>query len=646
MARLAGEAGGGGGGSSLDHATWTQGGSIIDNRARRCRVVAIALTAFLGALWPASVAAARSFTVNSTADPGHGGCKRSECTLREAIAAANHRPGTDVVRFRIGHGHKTIEPVHSLPAITGNAKLNGWSQPGFRRAPLIELRGSSAGPGASGLVIAGPAVTIRGLVITRFAGSGVDVGGAVLSGRARIQGTYIGTDPSGRRDWGNAGNGVIVNYLAGVTIGGGTPRQRVVISGNGGDGVRLEQGDTGGSASSIVGSRIGTNAAGTAALPNHGDGIHWSYPWGARIGGPDAGPSDNRNNLISGNDGVGIALVSNCLPICDARNVIEGNRVGTNLAGSAALPNADQGVYLGDTSDTAIGDDVGNLISGNGAAGVFIQGAAHASLRGNAIGTNTSVNRVIPNHGDGVHLTSGPGGIEVGGSENSESNVIGGNSGDGIFVGSANTQIYHNYVGVRPGGTDLGNSGNGIEVAGEALVGGTGPFQKGNEIAFNNGAGIGVSSGVSGISANSIHDNGGLGIDVGDDGPTPNDPLDSDGGPNFLQNGPVITSVISSGFSTDVSVDLDSVAGTAMSPHPFSIELFSNPPGTCDPAGGEGAKYLGSVALTTGAGGHGSAMLSLPVLPAGTELAATATDASDVFPWTSEFSGCATVPSS
>lgn len=39
-------------------------------------------------------------------------------------------------------------------------------------------------------------------------------------------------------------------------------------------------------------------------------------------------------------------------------------------------------------------------------------------------------------------------------------------------------------------------------------------------------------------------------------------------------------------------------------------------------------------------------MLSLPALPAGTELAATVTDASDVFPWTAEFSACYTVPSS
>jgi hypothetical protein len=83
-----------------------------------------------------------------------------------------------------------------------------------------------------------------------------------------------------------------------------------------------------------------------------------------------------------------------------------------------------------------------------------------------------------------------------------------------------------------------------------------------------------------------------------------------------------------------------------VTPHPFSIELFSNPADTCDASGGEGAQYVGTIGLSTGTDGHGTAMLSLPVMTAGTQLAATATDVSDVFPWTSEFSACFTVPSS
>lgn len=614
------------------------------DRAGKLAAVAAATVIAAAVLVPDTVA--KAFTVNSTADPGNGVCNGASCTLREAIDAANATAGTDTVRFKVGRGRKTFAPKAELPPITAAVKLDGWTQPGFKRRPLIELKGSVAGAGASGLVVASATeTTIRGLVINRFDASGIDVGGPGLSGTAKILGAYIGTDAKGTKDRGNGSHGVVVRDLASVTIGGGTKKQRVVISGNDGDGVRLGQTDVGGAASTIVGSRIGTNAKGKAALPNLGDGIHWSYAWGATIGGLNVGPSDNRANLISGNGGAGIALDANCLPICSATNVIEGNFVGTNARVTAALPNADEGILLQDTGGTLIGDQVGNTISGNGADGVRLSGVEGATVQSNAIGAGANFQSVIPNGGDGIDVQPSLGQILIGGQGN-EGNFIGGNEGNGIRVASAAIGIQGNLVGIGPALNDIGNSGNGILVAGgDARVGGTQAGESLNRIAFNDLAGVGVSGdGISGISANSIHDNGGLGIDLGLDGPTPNDPLDADTGPNYLQNRPEITSVISTGFSTDITVELDSVAGAPT--HPFRIELFSDPAGTCDAAGGEGDTYLGSVPLTTDGSGHGSAPVSLLPLPAGTELSATATDASDVFPWTSEFSACLSVPSS
>ena len=64
-----------------------------------------------------------------------------------------------------------------------------------------------------------------------------------------------------------------------------------------------------------------------------------------------------------------------------------------------------------------------------------------------------------------------------------------------------------------------------------------------NTIANNGGDGVTVvSNGATGnrIEKNSIHDNVGLGIDLGDDGVTANDNDDSDSGPNNLQNYPTI----------------------------------------------------------------------------------------------------------
>jgi hypothetical protein len=43
-------------------------------------------------------------TVNSTADPGAGGCNSTEYTLREAITASNGLPTTDTINFNIPDG--------------------------------------------------------------------------------------------------------------------------------------------------------------------------------------------------------------------------------------------------------------------------------------------------------------------------------------------------------------------------------------------------------------------------------------------------------------------------------------------------------------------------------------------------------------
>lgn len=47
-----------------------------------------------------------TYVVNSVADPGDGTCNTTECTLREAIEAANASSGLDLIAFNIpGEGH-------------------------------------------------------------------------------------------------------------------------------------------------------------------------------------------------------------------------------------------------------------------------------------------------------------------------------------------------------------------------------------------------------------------------------------------------------------------------------------------------------------------------------------------------------------
>jgi CSLREA domain-containing protein len=66
--------------------------------------------AFLIAAAPSRAA---TFTVNSAADTDDGVCNPANCTLREAIHAANAHSGADTIRFSIGFGVKTISPSRS-----------------------------------------------------------------------------------------------------------------------------------------------------------------------------------------------------------------------------------------------------------------------------------------------------------------------------------------------------------------------------------------------------------------------------------------------------------------------------------------------------------------------------------------------------
>lgn len=123
-----------------------------------------------------------------------------------------------------------------------------------------------------------------------------------------------------------------------------------------------------------------------------------------------------------------------------------------------------------------------------------------------------------------------------------------------------------------------------------------------------NGAGLILTGSAQGTSlrANSIFANSGLGIDLGNDGVSPNDPGDTDTGPNSLQNFPVLTSATFDNGNINVQGVLDSSPNAN-----FSIEFFSN--AACDPSGfGEGQVFLGSHNLLTEASGQANFSVVLP----------------------------------
>jgi Ca2+-binding RTX toxin-like protein len=136
------------------------------------------------------------------------------------------------------------------------------------------------------------------------------------------------------------------------------------------------------------------------------------------------------------------------------------------------------------------------------------------------------------------------------------------------------------------------------------------------------------------LRANSIFSNGGLGIDLGDDGVTPNDPPppcpvgqpDCDTGPNNLQNFPVI-SLAQLGATTHVAGSLSSTPNTT-----FVIDFYANIT-TDESEFAEGERHLGSTSacgensVATDAFGYATFdVVLLASTVSGESITATATD--------------------
>jgi hypothetical protein len=137
------------------------------------------------------------------------------------------------------------------------------------------------------------------------------------------------------------------------------------------------------------------------------------------------------------------------------------------------------------------------------------------------------------------------------------------------------------------------------------------------------------------ILSNSIFSNGGLGIDLDDDGVTANDSCDADSTPIALQNFPVLTSAVTTNGSTVIVGTLDSQPNSS-----FLIQFFSN--AACDPSGfGEGQSLIGSITVSSGASCITNFLATFPSSSVlGGFITATATRQGSS---TSEFSQCVQV---
>ena len=686
----------------------------------------ITLSAVTPDLMQTTAHAAAAFTVNSTGDgadsnTADGTCNdgTGNCTLRAALQQANATPGTDTINFQIGTGVQTIVLGAALPDVSDPVNIDGTTQPGYGGTPLVEIRGKDDGftQIAWALHITAGGSTVRALAVGRFDVAGIllgteganDAGGNkveacygglradgvtmaalaihgtcvkiadspnntvggtsaaarnVLSGcgfgvhitgaKSRgniVQGNYIGLNAAGtdavRNSNGSQSIGVNIGNASNNVIGGDTAAARNVISGNSGNGVGI----AGSSAGNVVkGNYIGTNAAGTAVIPN-GRGVEILSADNI-VGGLTPSPGVAPGNLISGQ-------ITN-LYVNGSRSVVQGNLIGTDATGSYGFSDKTFGLAFGIicySPDVLIGGTqpgARNVISAV-ATGIYVDGFGAAVIQGNYIGTDLSGTAARGNV-TGINVAGR--GSQIGGTALGAGNLISGNRRGVLLMGGAST-VQGNLIGTDASGVSpLPNLETGIFIDGgvngnapgasNSVVGGT-VAGAGNRIAFNGRSGIAVGpyttqgffSTGNRLRGNSIHSNGLLGIDLvataapnslDADGPSLNDVGDADTGPNRMQNAPTLLTVDTAGGTTSVSGRLDSAPNQT-----FAVDIYANP--SCDPSGyGEGQTYLGSTQATTNASGVAtfSGSFTTPSAP-GQVITATSTDAAGN---TSEFSAC------
>jgi len=329
-----------------------------------------------------------------------------------------------------------------------------------------------------------PTTAVTSNVISANGGHGINLQG---SDGNTIVSNQIGTNVAGTAAIGNAGNGIHLTAGAdGNVIGGayagynsdgeqnnptgnkGTAADIVIVapplgnlvSGNGGDGIRIDSNSTG---NTLFGNYVGTTASGTAALGNQGDGVaiidsDLNSLHGCQV-------VDNPfiyYNVVSGNGGNGIVVTNS------DHVTIRANFVGLGADNATVVANGNDGVLINGTSqNTQVGGVIplGNVIAGNANNGIEVADTASGFSTLNTFAGITAFFGAAPNGNNGILITS------TGGNQTIQTNVISGNVNNGIEISgnASDVTIVPNIIGLDTRGDGiLANGGNGILITGTA----------------------------------------------------------------------------------------------------------------------------------------------------------------------------------
>ena len=446
--------------------------------ARRTgRGVAFAVLLFLFGL--PGVASSATWTVTTEDDLSDGTCDATHCSLREAL---NLAAVDDEINFAfdLPSGPRTIVIEAALPAIIDGVVIDGFDctncgtvlqntqlpSAGFDSSLGLTIT-VSATPGETideVLLVTGAAVTLLGLNVRGSPDAGIRIQGD----DALVEGCYVGTalDGSVTADV-NVGAGIAVEGASGVEIG---PYN--LVSGNGSHGVDVSGQDS----DDVVvdGNLLGTDASAAVAVPNGGAGLRFVGDGNGLDDPVVGGLAADQANVISGNAGSGLVFED----VIDGGTVL-GNLVGVVGAGDASLSNGGNGILLQgsvtggyEPSDVVFMD---NVISGNGAAGVRAEAAKACVFTGNAVGTDAAGLLDLGNADEGFYLFAST--IhdtkehQIGDAVEANANTIAFNGGDGIRMHVTGAEkVKDNRIGIN---SIHDNGGIGIDL--EAAASGDGP---------------------------------------------------------------------------------------------------------------------------------------------------------------------------
>ena len=367
--------------------------------------------------------------VTTTADAGFA-------SLRECINLANSNPGT-TISFNIpGPGNQSagadswwrISPTSALPTVTAAGTIIDGSTQTTNQGdtnslgPEVEIRGFTTSF-TYGLELNSANNTVKGLIINGFSGTlsaGIMITGASATGNT-VTGNYLGTDYSSTAAVTNYIGVAIGSGAQSNTVGGTSAAERNVISGNSTYGAEIK--DSGTDLNVVKGNYIGTDRLGTNAVANGTGVIIWAGAANNTIGGTAVG----EGNVISGSTWNGLIIANSG----SDSNVVQGNLIGTDAAGT---------------------DDLGN-----GASGINInQGALNNTIGGTA---TREANTIAFNSGDGISMnSSGTDSNQVSGNAIFENGGLGIDlDPDGVGTGSGanNDKAAPSITSITPSGSDF-----------------------------------------------------------------------------------------------------------------------------------------------------------------------------------------------